>query len=215
MRLAGIDLDRLSEAEVIERVIGSSMSGRGGWVSTPNIDICHKAARDPAAHALLMKASLTVPDGMPLVWAARLSGEPLAERVSGSALIFSLTAAAAASGRSIYLLGGKPGVPESAAAELSTLYPGVKVVGTAAPPIGFDRDPEKIAEVRDHLAATAPNIVYVGLGFPKQERLIAALTSAFPRTWFVACGAAIPFAAGALPRAPAWMRQPAWNGYSA
>jgi exopolysaccharide biosynthesis WecB/TagA/CpsF family protein len=207
VRLAGIDLDRLSEAEIVKRVIGASMIGRGGWISTPNIDICHKAARDPTARALLVNASFTVPDGMPLVWAARITGKPLAERVSGSSLIFSLTAAAAASGRSIYLLGGKPGVPESAAAELSRLYPGVKVAGTAAPPIGFDQDPEKIAEVRDHLATTAPDIVYVGLGFPKQERLIAALAVALPCTWFVACGAAISFTSGALARAPAWMRQ--------
>jgi exopolysaccharide biosynthesis WecB/TagA/CpsF family protein len=207
VRLAGIDLDRLSEAEVVERVIHASETGRGGWVATPNIDICRAVARNPAARALLANATLIVPDGMPLVWAARLRGDPLPERVSGSSLIFSLTAAAAASGRSIYLLGGEPGVPDSAAAELSRLYPGLKVAGTAAPPVGFDEDPQQIAAIRDHLLLKAPDIVYVGLGFPKQERLIAALTSALPRSWFVACGAAIPFAAGALPRAPAWMRQ--------
>ena len=207
VRLAGIDLDRLSEVEVIERVIAASKSGRGGWVATPNIDICRKAERDPAVGALLAEAPIIVPDGMPLVWAARLGGDPLPERVSGSALIFSLTAVAATSGRSIYLLGGEPGVPEAAAAQLSRLYPGVKIVGTAAPPIGFDENPEQVAEIRDHLLSTDPDIVYVGLGFPKQERLIIALASALPRTWFVACGAAIPFAAGTLPRAPAWMRQ--------
>jgi exopolysaccharide biosynthesis WecB/TagA/CpsF family protein len=209
VRLAGIELDRLSEAEVAEYVISASKSGRGGWVATPNIDICRKAEHDAAAGALLAKATLVVADGMPLVWAARLRGEPLPERVSGSSLIFSLTAAAAAAanGRSIYLLGGEPGVPESAAAQLSRLYPGVKIVGTAAPPIGFDEDPGGVAKVRDHLLITAPDIVYVGLGFPKQERLIAALAPALPQSWFIACGAAIPFAAGALPRAPAWMRQ--------
>jgi N-acetylglucosaminyldiphosphoundecaprenol N-acetyl-beta-D-mannosaminyltransferase len=205
--LAGMEFDRLSEAEVTEHVIKASISGDGGWVATPNIDICRKAERDPDVRALLGTASLTVPDGMPLVWAARLSGDPLPERVSGSSLIFSLTAAAVTSGRSIYLLGGAPGVPESAADELSRLYPGVKVVGTAAPPIGFDKNVEKMAEVRDHLVAKAPDIVYVGLGFPKQEQVIAELASALPSAWFVACGAAIPFAARALPRAPVWMRQ--------
>jgi len=205
--LAGIDFDRLTEADVVEHVISASESGQGGWVATPNIDICRWAERDPASRALVANASLRVPDGMPIVWAARLSGDPLPERVSGSSLIFSLTAAAATSGRSIYLLGGAPGVPELAAAELSRLYPGVKVVGTAAPPIGFDKDEERMAEVRDDLVATAPDIVYVGLGFPKQERVIADLVSTLPCAWFVACGAAIPFAARVLPRAPAWMRQ--------
>ena len=180
VHLAGVNLDRLSEAEVVEYVISASKGGRGGWIATPNIDICRKVERDPAAYALLAKASLIVPDGMPLVWAARLRGEPLPERVSGSSLIFSLTAAAATSGRSIYLLGGEPGVPESAAAELSCLYPGVKVVGTAAPPIGFDRIPGKVIEIRNHLLVAAPDIVYVGLGFPKQERLIVELASVLP-----------------------------------
>jgi len=205
--LAGIDFDRLSEAEVVEHVISASMGGQGGWVATPNVDICRIAQRDPAARALVASASLRVPDGMPLVWAARLSGDRLPERVSGSSLIFSLTAAAVTSGRSVYLLGGAPGVPELAAAELSRLYPGVKVVGTAAPPVGFDNDAERMAAVRDHLVATVPDIVYVGLGFPKQERVIAGLAAVLPGTWFIACGAAIPFAARVLPRAPAWMRQ--------
>lgn len=209
VQIAGINLDRLSEAEVIEHVISASKNGNGGWVATPNVDIFRRAERDPAARALLAKASLRVPDGMPLIWAARLSGQSLPERVTGSSLIFSLTAAAATSGRSIYLLGGEPGVPESAAAELSRRYPGVKIVGTAAPPIGFDEDLGQVAEIRDRLLAADPDIVYVGLGFPKQERLIATLASGPPRTrtWFVGCGAAIPMAAGMLPRAPTWMQQ--------
>jgi N-acetylglucosaminyldiphosphoundecaprenol N-acetyl-beta-D-mannosaminyltransferase len=64
-----------------------------------------------------------------------------------------------------------------------------------------------MAKVCDQLLTANPDIVYVGLGFPKQERLIATLAPALPGAWFVACGAAIPFAAGSLPRAPAWMRQ--------
>ncbi len=186
-------------------MIHASENGRGGWIATPNVDICRKAEHDPAARALLAKAALIVPDGMPLVWGTRLRGDPLPERVSGSSLIFSLTAAAAASGRSIYLLGGEPGVPDSAAAELSRLYPGLKIVRTAAPRIGFDEDPRIMAAVRDHLLVTAPDIVYVGLGFPKQERVIVALTSALPRSWFVACGAAIPSLRARCRARRAWM----------
>lgn len=207
VRLAGIDFDRLTEAEVVRRVIGASGNGLGGWIATPNIDFCRKAGRDPAARSLLARASLRVADGMPLVWAARLRGQPLPERVAGSSLIFSLSAAAADSGRSVYLLGGAPGIADSAAAELSRRYPGLKVAGTDAPPLGFHRDAGQVAAVRMRALAAEPDIVYVGLGFPKQERLIAELAPALPRAWFVGCGAAIPMAAGALPRAPAWMRQ--------
>ena len=86
-------------------------------------------------------------------------------------------------------------------------YPGLVVAGADAPPVGFDADPDAVAAVHARLAAAAPGIVYVGLGFPKQERLIARLAPSFPATWFIGCGAAIPFAAKALPRAPLWMQR--------
>jgi N-acetylglucosaminyldiphosphoundecaprenol N-acetyl-beta-D-mannosaminyltransferase len=144
---------------------------------------------------------------MPLVWAARLRGHPLPERVAGGSLIFSLSEAAARQGLSIYLLGGAPGVPQRAGEELSRRYPGLRVVGADSPPLGFDTDPAAIEGVRDRVAAATPDIVYVGLGFPKQERLITSLAPACPRAWFIGCGAAIPYAAKALPRPPAWMRR--------
>jgi len=206
-QLAGLDFDRLTETQVVERIIEASRLGQGGWVVTPNIDICRMAGRHPAMRRLLAEASLVVPDGVPLLWAARLRGEPLTERVAGSSLIFSLTEAAARHGRSIYLLGGRPGVPERAGRELRRRYPGLNVAGADAPPVGFDATPQGIGVVRGRLTSAVPDIVYVGLGFPKQERLIARLAPSFPRAWFVACGAAIPMAAGALPRAPRWMQR--------
>ena len=152
-------------------------------------------------------ASLIVPDGMPLVWAARLRGHPLPERVAGGSLIFSLSEAAAQHGRSIYLLGGATGVPELAGQELRGRYPGLQVAGADSPPLGFDQDPRAVEAVRNRLTAAAPDIVYVGLGFPKQEQLIASLVPSFPRAWFIGCGAAIPYAAKTLPRPPRWMRR--------
>jgi exopolysaccharide biosynthesis WecB/TagA/CpsF family protein len=205
--LAGLRFGRLTEAQVVEHVVTASRSGQGGWVATPNIDHCRLARRDEALRRLVASTSVIVPDGMPLIWASRLRGDPIPERVTGASLIFSLTEAAAHYGCSIYLLGGRPGVPEQAADELRRRYPELKVAGTDAPPVGFDTDPQAIAAVHERLAAAAPGIVYVGLGFPKQERLITRLAPSFPGTWFVGCGAAIPFAAGALLRAPQWMQR--------
>ena len=199
---AGVDFDALSEQQVVARVVGDLGDGRGGWVVTPNIDICRQLSHDPAARELVSGASLVVADGMPLVWASRLRGDPLPERVAGASLIFTLSAAAAASGRSVYLLGGEPGVPGRAAAELERRFPGLLVAGTDAPPAGFDRRPGEIEAVAAKLARARPDIVFVGLGFPKQEHLIAALAPGLPAAWFIGCGAAIPFAAGTLPRAP-------------
>lgn len=205
--LARLEFDRLTETDVVQHIIEALQVGCGGWIATPNIDICRQVHRDPAARALAGSATLIVPDGMPLLWAARLRDDRLAERVTGSSLIFSLTSAAALSGRSIYLLGGAPGVADLAGARLADLYPGLKVAGAASPPVGFDTTADGVAAVRDELSLAAPDIVYVGLGFPKQERLIAQLAPTLPGTWFIACGAAIVFAAGAVPRAPLWMQR--------
>jgi N-acetylglucosaminyldiphosphoundecaprenol N-acetyl-beta-D-mannosaminyltransferase len=142
-----------------------------------------------------------------MVWGAKLRGTPVPERVTGASLILSLTQAAAQEGRSVYLLGGAAGVPEQARAALCHRYPTLIVAGAEAPPLGFDGTAAGIDAVCARVAAAAPDIVYVGLGFPKQERLIARLAPAVPSSWFVGCGAAISFAAGTLRRAPRWMQQ--------
>jgi N-acetylglucosaminyldiphosphoundecaprenol N-acetyl-beta-D-mannosaminyltransferase len=206
VHLSGLAFDRLTEAEVVGHIIGESRLGRGGWVATPNIDICRSAHRDPAVRRLVNSATLVVPDGMPLVWASRLRSDPLPERVTGSSLIFSLSAAAADSSKSIYLLGGDPGVPERAAEKLRRRYPGLVVAGFDAPPPGFEKNDHSLDGVRGRLVAAEPDIVYVGLGFPRQERLVAQLVPSLRSAWFVACGAAIPFAAGTLRRAPSWVQ---------
>jgi N-acetylglucosaminyldiphosphoundecaprenol N-acetyl-beta-D-mannosaminyltransferase len=205
--VGGVKLDRRTEADVVQHIIMRSLDGEGGWVVTPNIDICRQIGRDEQVRVLVEGATLVVADGMPLVWASRLRGQPLQERVAGSALIFSLSAAAALSGRSIYLLGGDPGVPEAAAHRLSTMYPGLRIAGTDSPPFGFERNESRVAAIRDRVCQAAPDIVYVGLGFPKQERLIAILAPALPTAWFIGCGSAIGFAGGQMRRAPAWMRR--------
>jgi exopolysaccharide biosynthesis WecB/TagA/CpsF family protein len=206
-RLVGLDFDRLTEVQVVAHIITAWRRGRGGWVATPNIDQLRLIRRNEALRRMVADASLVVPDGMPLIWASRLRGDPIPDRVAGASLIFSLTEAAARHGCSIYLLGGAPGIPERAGEELSRRYPRLVVAGVDAPPLGFDTDPQATAAVQARIAAAAPGIVFVGLGFPKQERLIAGLAPSFPAVWFVSCGAAIPFAAGALPRAPLWMQR--------
>jgi N-acetylglucosaminyldiphosphoundecaprenol N-acetyl-beta-D-mannosaminyltransferase len=205
--LAGLKLDRATEAQVVADVVNALSHGHGGWVATPNVDICRAAWRDDGIAAMLAGASVTVPDGMPLIWATRLRGDPLPERVTGASLIFSLSEAAAANGRSVYFLGGEPGVPEAAAARLGCRYPDLLVAGTDSPPFGFENTADGAEIVRGKLLAASPDIVFVGLGFPKQENLITALAPSLPKAWFVACGAAIPFAAEALPRAPLWMQR--------
>jgi N-acetylglucosaminyldiphosphoundecaprenol N-acetyl-beta-D-mannosaminyltransferase len=204
-KVAGLYFNSLSEDEVIQHIISEVRAGNGGWVATPNIDICHQVRNDSSLLKLLESASLTVPDGMPLIWAAKIMGTPLAARVTGSSLIFTLTKAAAAAGLSVYLLGGEPGVPEAAGENLERCNPGLKFAGADSPVLGFDKSPDEVSAVCGRVRAAAPDIVFVG--FPKQERLITQLAEELPHAWFVGCGAAIKFAAGTADRAPAWMQR--------
>lgn len=198
--------DPITEGEVIARVLSALGRGDGGWISTPNVDILRRSAEDVEVRRLVGAADLVVADGAPVVWAARLGGRPLPERVAGSALLWSLSAAAADTGRSIFLLGGEPGVADRAAVRLSRHAPGLQVAGTFSPHWGFDSDPAQVNDIRQRLVGAAPDVIFVGLGCPKQERLIAALAPSLPRAWWIGCGAALAFAAGELQRAPAWMQ---------
>ncbi|MCT9931568.1 WecB/TagA/CpsF family glycosyltransferase [Planotetraspora sp. A-T 1434] len=203
--VAGVELDALTEAQVVQHVVEALHHGRGGHIVTPNVDICRAISRDAELRELVASADLAVADGMPLVWAARLLGDPLPARVTGADLIWSLSEAAASHGFPIYLLGGPPGVPDTASAALRERCPQLVVAGVDAPPYGFDTCDEELAEVRKKLVDAGPLLVFVGLGFPKQDRLIAAVRADLPGAWFVGCGSAIAFAAGSVRRAPAWM----------
>ncbi|TMR01686.1 WecB/TagA/CpsF family glycosyltransferase [Actinomadura soli] len=206
--LRGVPFDALTEAQVVEHVAAGLARGAGGHLVTPNIDIVRQARRDAEARSLVTGAGLVVADGTPILWGARLARRPLPARVTGASLIWTLSEAMARDGRSIYLLGGgAPGVPERAGEVLAERYPGLRVAGASAPPMGFDRDERQVAAVAADLAAAKPDLVFVGLGFPRQDRLITVLRPALPGAWFVGCGAAIPFAAGEMERAPEWMQR--------
>ncbi len=205
--IAGLDVDLLSERGVVRLVLDGVSSGDGGWVVTPNVDIARQCAGDPACAALVSRADVVVVDGTPLRWLARLGGTAVPDRVTGSSLIFSLAEGCALEGRSVYILGGAPGVPVRAAAALQYRYPGLTVAGAASPALGFDSRPAELAQTVAAVRAVDPDVVFVGLGFPRQERLIEQLTRELPGTWFIGCGAAIPMAAGELRRAPQWMQR--------
>ncbi|WP_433245657.1 WecB/TagA/CpsF family glycosyltransferase [Streptosporangium sp. CA-135522] len=207
VHVAGLAIDPMTEGEVVDHVVAALKRGEGGHLVTPNVDIGWAAAHDPEARRIIESADLVVADGMPLVWAAKLLGTPVPGRVAGADLIWSLAEAATFYRYPIYLLGGPPGVAGQAAARLTDRYPGLLVAGTDAPPYGFETSAESRAKVKDTVVAAAPRLVFVGLGFPKQDRLIASLRQELPGAWFVGCGAAIAFAAGTVPRAPVWMQR--------
>jgi N-acetylglucosaminyldiphosphoundecaprenol N-acetyl-beta-D-mannosaminyltransferase len=197
----------MTEAEVAERVGASWRHGVGGAIATVNVDILRASTRDSGLARLVARSDIVVADGMPLVWAASVSGHPLPERVTGASLVWTLAEAAAASGRSVYIIGGDPGIPEAAGEALTAQFRGLRVVGTDSPPFGFDTDEEQLAGVIQRVRRARPDLVLVGLGFPKQENLIARLRTVVPHAWLLGCGAGIPFAAGQFRRAPVLLQR--------
>jgi len=206
VRLCGVLFDALTERAAIEHVMAASARGEGGWIVNPNLDGLRQWTADTAVAELCAAATLVLADGMPLIWASRLQRTPLPERVAGSNLIFSLSAAAARSGRSIFLLGGDPGTAEETARILRQRDPGLVVSGTHCPPHGFERDELELKRIRDLLAAARPDIVYVALGLPKQERLIRDLRALLPQAWWLGLGISFSFVCGRVKRAPRWMQ---------
>lgn len=211
VRLGGIGVDPVTQAQAVRRVLDAHEAGRGGVIVTPNVDILAAVRRSADLRGIVLDADLVVADGAPLVWAAGIAGTPLPERVAGSDLVWSLAVAAAERGLRLALLGGTPDAvarpTERAAAILETRCPGLKVVGAWCPPVGFDRDASQWGALVERVAAAAPDLVYVGLGFPKQERVMARLRAVAPRAWFLGCGASIDFVAGHRRRAPKWMQR--------
>lgn len=205
--LLGLEIDNLAEQEVIDHIVARLQQRQGGRVATPNVDILRLTTVDEDVRRVVAGSDLVVADGVPLLWLARLARQPLRGRVSGANLIYSVSAVAARAGASIYLLGGPPGAAQRAGEELQQQYPGLRVVGTCCPGLGFESSPEALQPVVAEVAAARPDIVFCGLGFPKQERVAEALQSSLPAAWFIGCGAAIAFAAGDLPRAPQWMQR--------
>jgi N-acetylglucosaminyldiphosphoundecaprenol N-acetyl-beta-D-mannosaminyltransferase len=197
----GIEFAALTEREVIDHILGSTLHGRGGWVVTANTDILRQILRSTELRDLVRTADLIVADGMPIVWASRLQKEPLPERVTGSSLISTLSSAAAAAGVPVFLLGGRDGAAAAAAGKLQEMYPGL-VAGHYSPPIGFEHDPVERAAVHRAVGSFGPAVYFCGFGCPKQERLISELRPVYHGSWFIGSGASSDLLVGETRRAP-------------
>lgn len=186
-------------------------AARGGWVFTMNLDHLRRFDRGPVREPCHRLATLITPDGMPLIWASRLQGTPLPERVSGSNLILSISAAASRHDYSIFLIGGAAGAAEGSLTRLRQIHPGLRIAGMD--PSWFDDDLAGPAMERlvETLIRTRPDIVFVGIGSPKSERIIGRLRErlemVMPSTWWIGVGISFSFLSGQIPRAPLWMQR--------
>ncbi len=197
-----IEVDAITELQAVTHIVRSLRSGRGGFVVTPNLDHLKRLADGGALLEAYQRASLVLPDGRPVLWAAKAAGRPLPERVPGASLMWSLTAAVAPIGVPVALVGGAPGAAGEAADRLRRRAPRLEIEVLPAPEIDPRPSPAQVDEVSAALGASAARIVFLAFGCPKQELLAARLAERHPDTWFIGVGGAFEMAAGRVRRAP-------------
>ena len=207
--LRGLAIDPWTEAQTVSAIVARARDGSGGVVITANLDHLRRHGRDAAYTAIADGAEIVVADGMPLVWASRLAGTPLPERVAGSSMTWSLSRSAGEAGLTVALVGGDPGVAERAGEVLERECPGLRVVWTHCPPFGFENDPAEMAALVDGLRVCGADLVYVALGSPKQEKLAAGLRAegVLPGAVWIGIGISLSFVTGDVSRAPGWVQK--------
>jgi N-acetylglucosaminyldiphosphoundecaprenol N-acetyl-beta-D-mannosaminyltransferase len=207
IQLRGMPIHSITKKQTVDYLVSCSRESIGGWVVTPNLDILRRYTKSISFRNLLASSTLNVPDGVPLVWASRVKGLPLPERVNGTDLMVDLCEAAAKSGQSVFFLGGNPGSAEMAAAVLERNFHDLEVAGCHCPDFGFENEIENIEEIAEIIATANPDFVFVGLGSPKQDVLINMLRLKLPNVWWLGVGISFSFIGGELSRAPNWAKK--------
>jgi len=206
VELGGVLVDRVELESAVDRIAGFLRSGTPHQIVTVNLDFLAIARRNAEFFDTLNRAHLAVADGMPVVWLSRLRGQPIAERVTGVALVDECCRLAAAENRSVFLLGAGPGVAASAARVLQHRYPGLQIAGAYSPPVGpIDR--REHARIARMIRTSRPGFLFVALGAPRQDLWIRQNLSRLGVPVAMGVGCVFDVLAGAVDRAPNWMQR--------
>jgi N-acetylglucosaminyldiphosphoundecaprenol N-acetyl-beta-D-mannosaminyltransferase len=207
IRIGALPVDSVSFEGALDAIDDLVREKQGGRVFTPNVDHVVQAENDARFRAAYNDVSLSLVDGMPLLWASRLLKTPLPEKVSGSDLIMPLMRRAAERGYRVYFLGGAPGAAELAQQKLEQELPALRIVGIDSGRIDVNGGPEVQRPILDRIAAAEPDLLLVALGAPKQELWSHEQRAGLGSAVAVGVGASLDFIAGAQRRAPRWMSE--------
>ncbi len=203
----GIPLGLTDYARTLNWIESAVARDERGYVCVCNVHTVMASSEDEELRSALIGSSLNVPDGQPLVWALNLLGHELEDRVYGPELMARACARSAESGQRLYLYGGRnQGALVQLALNLRQRYPGVKIVGGYSPP-HRPLSAEERHSVAETINASHPDVVWVGIGVPKQEKWMAQMRDELEAPVLIGVGAAFDFHAGLVPQAPDWMQQ--------
>ncbi|MDF2627190.1 MAG: putative N-acetyl-mannosamine transferase [Symbiobacteriaceae bacterium] len=201
-QILALGVDKVTMAEAVERCLSWAEGDQPRLIVTPNAEHVYQAVKDPAFAAIENGADLVIPDGIGVLMASRILGDPVPEKVAGVELSTNIIAAMSNRGRgSVYLLGGRPEVVAEAARRLKERFPGITIAGHQHGYYKPDQEPAVIAAI----AAARPDLLVVGMGMPKQEEWLAAHLRETRAKLGIGAGGTIDVWAGAAPRAPEWM----------
>jgi N-acetylglucosaminyldiphosphoundecaprenol N-acetyl-beta-D-mannosaminyltransferase len=203
INILGVPIDVLTMEQAVNLIEGFLQEGGRRQVVTANAEMIYRAQNNPEFQQILNTVDLVTADGSGVVWAAARLGQPLPERITGIDLLVQLVKLAAEKNYSVYFLGGAPGVAEQAAAKLQETYSNLNILGTKHGYFSSAEEDNLVTELK----SLAPNFLFVGLGSPKQEELIARIIGQLPGTVAMGVGGSFDVLSGQISRAPGWMQQ--------
>jgi N-acetylglucosaminyldiphosphoundecaprenol N-acetyl-beta-D-mannosaminyltransferase len=195
-------IDLPGAASIIESTV---REGTKGYVCVTGVHGVMEAQRDPQFRDILNHALLVTPDGMPTVWVGRMQGNSTMKRVFGPDLMLEVCRRSAGTGIRHFLYGGTPGIAGELAEHLRHKFPGIEVVGTFTPPFRPLEPSEQLA-LEMQMGTTLPDIIWVGLSTPKQEKFMAANIRRLHCKVMVGVGAAFDIHTGHVKDAPKWIK---------
>lgn len=201
----GLPVDALTCEEALVRVEELARTPEPSHVLFLNVDVMVKADKDPALREAIERSDLSLMDGKPPLKVAQKQGVPLPEKVSGSDFVPAVCAMAERDGLSVFILGGKEGVPEAARDNLALEHPNLKVVGTYSPKFGFEKNSAELEKINKMIGEAKPDILLACLSCPKQEIFVEGNRDSYSAPVSISCGATVDFLAGNVQRAPEWV----------
>jgi len=198
-------VNNVSMSETLQEICRLVDEKKKSYVVAINVDVVMKIENDDYLKKITDEADLTLVDGKPLIWIAKWHKHPVKEKISGSDMVPELCRVAQKKGYRIYIIGGKDGIAEQAKSNLEHDLPGIKIVGTYAPPLGFEKDKDELLRINSKISEVHPDIVIACFGCPKQEKWIYENYHSYDAYVSVCAGATVDFLAGNVNRAPKWM----------
>lgn len=206
VNVLGVGVSPIDMDDAVRVIDGWIAERTPRYVTVTGVHGVMESQRDEALRRIHNRAGLVTPDGMPLVWLSRLAGFRGVRRVYGPDLMLRCCEASIERGWKHYLYGGAEGIPELLEARLRERLPGLEIVGRYSPPFR-SLTAEEDAEIVDRINASGADIVWVGLGTPKQERWMDAHVGRLEAPVLVGVGAAFDFHAGLKRQAPGWVQR--------